>query len=374
MSDALRLEEPGLAEFHNELARAHIRGQWQSESTRKSSEGIVQRPDGGFDPPVTAEPYIWPWRQLKPLLEKSCVAVPESLTARRSLALNNPGLTRSTTQTIVMAVQTIRPGEIAWAHRHTIAALRFAIEGSPSLATTVNGKICQMNSYDLVLTPPWSWHDHENKGAEPVSWLDVLDSSLITSLNQFFYEPLGRDKQISSRAHESNRSDLADIDQFIGANSPERLHFPWSEVEPILVKMRGCEGSPYDGIILDYVQPDGSPTMPSLGCSVQLLRPNERTKRHRHSSSSVYFVVRGSGVTKVGDQSLQWQKHDCFVVPNWLEHDHQNRSQADDAVLFSVSDAPLLRYLGLLREEPKASYTSSVKQASEFAVPRFNVA
>lgn len=368
-----RSDQPELVEFQDELARAHIRGQWQSETTRKSVAGISIRPDGSFDPPVIAEPYLWPWQQLKPLLEKSCVCVPESLTARRSLALNNPGLLRSTTQTIVMAVQTIRPKEIAWAHRHTIAALRFAIEGSSTLTTTVNGQICTMNSYDLILTPAWSWHDHENKGTAAVSWVDVLDSSLINSLNQFFYEPLGRDKQIPSQVYGSNRFD-PEHEHFQVAPQLSRLHFPWREIEPLLLELSGDEGSPYDGIILDYVQPDGSPTMPSLGCSIQLLRPGEKTKRHRHSSSSVYFVVRGSGVTTAGDRSLGWKKHDCFVVPNWLEHDHQNCSGDEDAILFSVSDAPLMSYLGLLREEPKTSHASSVKHASQIAVPRFNVA
>ena len=51
----------------------------------------------------------------------------ESFTARRSLLFNNPGLpTGGTTHTLLMGIQMIKPGEIAWAHRHTLAAIRFA--------------------------------------------------------------------------------------------------------------------------------------------------------------------------------------------------------------------------------------------------------
>ena len=53
------------------------------------------------------------------------------------------------------------PGEIARAHRHSGAALRFIIEGRGGY-TVVNGERVPMFPGDLVLTPNWSWHDHAN--------------------------------------------------------------------------------------------------------------------------------------------------------------------------------------------------------------------
>ena len=41
---------------------------------------------------------------------------------------------------------------------------------------------------------------------------------------------------------------------------------------------------------------------------------------------------------------------DTFVVPLWYAHRHMN-SSADDAILFSMSDAPALKALDLYREE-----------------------
>jgi gentisate 1,2-dioxygenase/1-hydroxy-2-naphthoate dioxygenase len=69
----------------------------------------------------------------------------------------------------------------------------------------------------------------------------------------------------------------------------------------------------------------------------------------------VYFVVRGEGTTVVGDTELEWQQHDAFCVPNWAWHHHQNRSRSEEAILFSVTDVPMLLPFGLYREEPEVS-------------------
>jgi gentisate 1,2-dioxygenase len=38
-------------------------------------------------------------------------------------------------------------------------------------------------------------------------------------------------------------------------------------------------------------------------------------------------------------------------VPNWTRHQHRNHSASDEAILFSVHDTPVLRALGLYRED-----------------------
>jgi len=124
--------------------------------------------------------------------------------------------------------------------------------------------------------------------------------------------------------------------------------------------MAQLEGSPYDGLSLEYVNPmTGGPALPTLGCWIQMLRPGESTKRHRHISSSIYFVVRGAGETVVdcggGAERIEWGQHDAFAVPNWAWHEHRNRSKSDAAILFSVNDVPVFQAFGLYREEPEDS-------------------
>src|SRR5215217_4743270 len=72
---------------------------------------------------------------------------------RRTARLINPGLDRDfTTQTIQLSVQYVKPGEHARAHRHSMAALRFVVQGRGAY-TTVQGQQCTMEEGDLILTP-----------------------------------------------------------------------------------------------------------------------------------------------------------------------------------------------------------------------------
>jgi len=66
-------------------------------------------------------------------------------------------------------------------------------------------------------------------------------------------------------------------------------------------------GDPFDGIRLQYVNPfNGGPTLPTFSCEIQLLRPNEKTLSHRHTSTTVYHAFRGRGTTVVNEERLEW--------------------------------------------------------------------
>jgi 1-hydroxy-2-naphthoate dioxygenase len=235
-----------------------------------------------------------------------------------------------------MGVQMIQPGETAWAHRHSIAALRFVIQGHPSLTTVVDGEPCVMEDFDLVLTPNWSWHDHHNRSDKPVYWLDVLDVPLVLGLNQTFYEAFGEKEQTA------------------GSRGPDApvLRFPWRDVEQKLKQQAAQKGNLPEGAVYDYINPaTGGATLPTLLCRAQWLPAGFETRTVRRTSSAVYFVVRGEGKTEIDGQEIGWGKNDCFVVPNWARHRHVNLSKNGEAVLFSVHDTPVLKALGLYRED-----------------------
>ena len=315
-----------LEAFDAKLAGVNMRGQWKSEE-------FLQRAIGG--PKPAGVPALWTWKEVTALLDEAGQVMPEAMQARRSLIFQNPALPRGTTHTLNMGVQMIQPGEIAWAHRHSIAALRFIIQGSEKLSTIVDGERCVMEDYDLVLTPNWAWHDHHNESDQNAYWLDVLDVGLVLSLNQTFYEP-GTSKNQPAAAP---------------STSPHaKKRYRWKDVAPELVK-RPISNT--DGRLYEYLDGAGGPTLPTLGCQVQSLPAGFTTKERRRTSSAVYFVLRGEGTTVVDGQELNWQKNDCFAVPNWTKHQHHNRSQSD-AILFSVHDTPGLRALGLYREEQAA--------------------
>ena len=158
-----------LEEFDQELAAAHMRGQWQYDR-------LLEQVIGG--PRPAGVPHLWKWTEVEPYLKEALDVLPETHTARRHLSFINPGLERGTTHTIHMGLQMLQAGEVAWAHRHTLAALRFVVQGHPNLTTVVDGEECRMEDYDLVLTPQWTWHDHHNDDPAAIDIDEAIKSML----------------------------------------------------------------------------------------------------------------------------------------------------------------------------------------------------
>jgi gentisate 1,2-dioxygenase len=103
---------------------------------------------------------------------------------------------------------------------------------------------------------------------------------------------------------------------------------------------------------MEYTNPNtGGPVMPTMACHVQMLRPGEATKAHRHTASAVYHVVQGRGRSVVNGEAIEWEDKDVFCVPGWNYHEHANASDTEPVVLFSFTEAPVLKALSLLREQ-----------------------
>ena len=335
--------------LHVRMKASSLAGHWQERK---------RRPD--------LVPWLWKWPIIYDCLIESGEVMPighaGERNARRTVQLINPNLVdvKATTKTLQMSVQLVKPGEVAEAHRHTAAALRFVVE-STGAYTTVEGEQMIMEPGDLVLTPNWTWHDHANNTEDKVIWLDVLDVHLTGHLDGMFGEqfpegaaqPITKPDGYSRKRFGAMRPDTSDIEDL--ALLP--YTYKWAEAEATLQEMAEAgESSEYDGVILEYTNPvTGGPTMPTIGCWVQMLRPGEATRAHRHTGSTIYHTVSGAGVTTVGRGSeakeLAWGEHDCFFVPSWGWHEHRNTSKTEPAYLFSVTDRPVLQALHLHREE-----------------------
>jgi gentisate 1,2-dioxygenase len=105
-----------------------------------------------------------------------------------------------------------------------------------------------------------------------------------------------------------------------------------------------------------------------MACWIQMLRPGERLKAHRHTGSAVYYVVRGAGETILDGCRFAWGRGDIIVLPSWALHEHANVSTRDAAVLFSIQDRPVLEALGLYREEACAENGGHQAVSSSFEV------
>lgn len=310
------------------------------------------------NPPVTYKPHLWKWDLLHRILMRAGELVSiERGGERRSMEVVNPALRQwhATTHTLGAALQLVKPGEIAPPHRHTAAAVRFIVRGRGAY-TAVQGEQLFMEEGDLILTPKWTWHDHGNETVEPIIWLDALDYPLINLLQASFFEPFPEPKQPITKP-------IGYTEERVGLARPAWEPYPeevplvtyrWRDTYRSLTTLRESAGSPYDGVILEYVNPfKQGPVLPTMSCLIQLLRPEEHTRAHRHTSSTVYFVVKGSGQSVIDGERFDWGKGDFFLTPPWAWHEHANPTN-DESILFVISDKPVLDAFGLFREEAYA--------------------
>jgi len=289
------------------------------------------------------------WADVYPLLLEASEVVSLEQTERR----------------LVGGYQIVMPGEQAPAHRHTMSAMRMVVSGDGSAYTTCNGEKMFMEPGDLLVQPNWGWHDHSNPGEEPVVWMDMLDNQLVTLLGAEFWEDWP-EREADVMAVQPPLYAQGYHGQVYGTVRPPRLVGSQNPLVPFTYKFRDTltvlermaadeDDDPYDGVILEYSNPvTGGHTLPTMGARIQMLRPGESTRPHRHTGDVRYLVVGGHGVTTLDQearQELDWGDHDQFNVPSWRWHQHRNVSKTEPAILFSIGDFPLTEAVGLYREE-----------------------
>jgi gentisate 1,2-dioxygenase len=70
------------------------------------------------------------------------------------------------------------------------------------------------------------------------------------------------------------------------------------------------------------------------------------SKPRRTTANAIYVVLEGSGVSQVGEHTLNWERGDVFVVPAWQSFTH---SASSDSHLIRVSDEPIMKAFDFLR-------------------------
>jgi gentisate 1,2-dioxygenase len=327
--------------FYEEVKRIHGRALWQTEGTAKKASTV---------------PYLWKYRDFRPLLFKAAEIVPIELAERRVLVMANPGILTDwqASSTLLANLQIIKPGEVARSHRHSASALRLVIEGTGAY-TAVDGDKSYMERGDFVTTPNGTWHDHGNEGKAEMIWLDGLDVPLIQALEVNFFElypelkqPLTNPADLSLRLYGAGSLKPTWV-RHEAKHSP-LLNYKFAPTYAALKAMaEKSDGSPYDGVSVEYVNPlTGGPAMPTIACFASLLRPGQHTKAHRHTGGTIYHVIQGKGTSVIGGKTFDWDEKDTFVVPSWAYHE---QLATTESVLFSYSDSAMLPALGLYREE-----------------------
>ena len=325
-------------EFHAAMRAASVSALWE-------------RPDRPNTPIEIA--HVWPWKTMEPLLDAAVAETSMENAERRVLTLTNPAMEAcgrlGASKSMSVNLQVLMPGERARPHRHTMAALRFVIDGAGAV-TVVDGKSCWMERGDMILTPGWTWHEHTHEGEERIVWVDALDVPLHNFLDNGVFEP--------GPAH-----DVPDLPSDLAFSAPgltpktlydDIVHspmyrYPWqATVDALAAIPREEDGSQ----TLRYTNPTtGGAAMITIDCYALGFEKGRATNPYRTNSSAVCVVVDGAGTTKVDKTTLTWCQNDIFALPHgsWISH----TASSEDTRLFQVNDREILKRMGILREESR---------------------
>lgn len=336
---------PELDVLYKQLAEMHLQPLWELK-------GLLTK-----EPVVRGIPYRWSGADLRELGARAGDLVPVDRGGdRRVLACCNPGLDGQpyAVSTLWAAVQYLRGHEVAPAHRHSPAALRFIVEGE-GVWTLVDGDPLHMGTGDLVLTPSWTFHEHHNPSDRPMIWMDVLDLPVVAALDAVFFEEGPSETPDTSVAHRSAAESwygggpgLVPVDgPVLPAHHSPLLAYRWTDTERALAAQLAATGSGHAR--LRYSDPvRGGDVMPTMRCEIERVRSGGTTTTTRQTGGRVACVLHGTGQIHIGTASYEVEPGDILAVPSWSPWWIHADAEID---LFSTSDAPILEALGLFRSE-----------------------
>lgn len=310
------------------------------------------------EPIIDAVPHLWDYAKLRDGLLKSSELITTSEAQRRVLILENPGLEQShrIVDSLFAGLQLIMPGEVAPAHRHSPAALRFIMEGTGAY-TAVGGERSYMEEGDFIITPAWAWHDHGHGGDGPVVWLDGLDIPMVAAFGPLFFQMHQEDQAPDTVPPGDSLArygaNMRPINESWTKKESPIFCYPYARSREAVEKMReGSDWDPRHGLKLQYINPTtGDSAMPTISTFLQLLPKGFKGETSRTTEGTVFTVTEGTGRVHITNgeetRTIAWKPKDIFCVPCWMPY---RLESDDDAVLFSFSDRAAQEKLGIWRE------------------------
>lgn len=295
---------------------------YQTVEKLNTTPGWVKRDKPIFWPQPRTDfvPVHWSYEDVRQALEVANELVGLEMAERRNLVLRNPfaGNNFATTRTAACAYQAILPGEVAPSHRHASHAIRVILEAEGTYSV-VNGEKTPMESGDIILTPGGSWHGHGHEGDQPAFWMDGLDIPLTHLLEPMFFE-----------------EHPARFEKIVKVAPTSKYRFTRDEIARRLDTAKPSDDGLYGPrVVLETDE------MPSTGLAVQRLEVGKATRAMRSTANRVFVILSGNGTTRVEDREFRWRRGDTVVVPTWAMFSH---TAASDAVIFELSDEPLMRF------------------------------
>src|SRR5258705_6990006 len=112
----------------------------------------------------------------------------------------------------------------------------------------------------------------------------------------------------------------------------------------------------------------------TIHMSIQLVKPGEVARAHRHNMTAIRFVVRGHGAyTAVEGERFFMEEGDLILTPNWSWHDHHNGSDGP-IVWLDGHDGPLIGHLETMFVEPFPERQQPIERPQDFSSRQFGLA
>jgi gentisate 1,2-dioxygenase len=328
--------------YYERIAKHDLKPLW------KVMNSIVTK-----EPVTRCAPVVWHFDDVKALVMESGGLISAEEAERRVLILENPALKGESraTNTLFAGIQMIMPGEVAPAHRHVSAAIRFVLDGEGAY-TAVEGEKAFMAPGDFVITANWAPHDHGNPSKKPMLWLDVLDLPVVNFYETSFSEHFDDPTQETSRQDGDSLSFYGSgvlPDGTAAMNRTPIINYTYARTRPIVERMmKAGEIDKRHGARVRYANPvTGGPVLPTMGANLAMLPKGFRGEPYRATDSTIFVCAEGEGTTTVDGEVLAWGPQDVFVVPSWKRYAHHT---GKESVLFSISDRPAQEVLGIWRE------------------------
>jgi len=177
-----------------------------------------------------------------------------------------------------------------------------------------------MQRGDVILTPPWKYHDHGKEGTGAMIWLDGLDIPLFQHFPVHFVEHYPEPRY---PAESGGMSDLT---------------WSWEQMKAEIDASSHGSGL----TSREYLHKNGEEISTVLGASAE--RVIGLTPTRQETSSSVYHVIEGEGEAVIDGKVLDVTQGDTFCVPSWKMYRFEG-----NMYLFRLDDNPMLKKLGFYR-------------------------
>lgn len=169
----------------------------------------------------------------------------------------------------------------------------------------------------------------------------------------------------------------------------------WERLHTLVPKSPATPAVPvkwdYDGLVRDYVLRAGeivtaeeaerrvlvleNPSLlgnasvtHSLYAGLQLVKPGEIARAHRHTQSALRFVIEGSGAyTAVDGERVEMCPGDLVLTPSWRWHDHGNKTD-QPMVWLDGLDIPIIGFFDAgFSEAGPANSQTEIRPAGDSA-------